>query len=95
MTRAAHRIQGTEHDQSAASQYRRIPHRRLQIVVAQPYMPHPDLIALLEQRRRSTMPNGMTTEVCGELCRTTSPAHGRLHTMLMGVMPADSPRAVA
>jgi hypothetical protein len=62
-------------------------------MVAQPCVHRPDLIALLEQMRRNTMLNGMTTEVCGELCRTTSPAHGRLHTTLTGMMPADGRRA--
>jgi hypothetical protein len=77
------------HGQSATSQHRRIPHRRLHIVVAQPCVHRPDLIALLEQRRRKAVPNGMTTEACDEPCRTTGPAHGPLQPTCMGVMPAD------
>jgi hypothetical protein len=79
------------HGQSATSQHRRIPHRRLDIVVAQPCVHRPDLVALLEQMRRNAVPNGMTTEACGEPCRRTGPAHGALHTTLMGMMPADDP----
>jgi hypothetical protein len=89
MTRAASLIQGTAHGQSATIQHRRIPHRRLHIVVAQPCVHCPYLVALLEQRRRSAVPNGMTTEACGEPCRTTGPAHGPLQPTFMGVMPAD------
>jgi hypothetical protein len=73
----------------------RIHHCRLPIVVTQQFLHRPDLIVLLERMRRSAVSNGMTTEAFGELCCTTGMAHGRLHTMLMGVMPADSPRAVA
>src|SRR4030095_15431123 len=77
------------HGHPATSQPRRISHRRLPSVVAQPCVHRPDLIALLEQRRRNAVPNGMTTEACGEPCRTTGPAQGALHPTFMGVMPAD------
>jgi hypothetical protein len=77
------------HGHPAASQPRRISHRRLPSVVAQPCVHRPDLIALLEQRRRNAVPNGLTTEACGEPCRTTGPAQGALHPTFMGVMPAD------
>jgi hypothetical protein len=77
------------HGQSATSQHRRIPHRRLDIVVAQPCVHRPDLVALLEQRRRNAVPNGMTPEACGEPRRTTGPAHGPLQPTCMGVMPTD------
>ena len=66
-----------------------IPHRRLQLVVAQPCVHRPDLVALLEQMRRNAVPNGLTTEACGEPHRTTGPAHGPLQPTCMGVMPAD------
>jgi hypothetical protein len=89
MTRAASFIQRTAHGQSATTQHRRIDHRRLHIVVAQPCVHRPDLIALLEQRRRNAVPNGMTPDACGEPCRTTGPAHGLLQPTRMGVMPAD------
>jgi hypothetical protein len=80
------------HGQSATSQHMRIHHCRLDIVVAQPCVHRPDLIALLEQMRRKAVPKGMTTDACGEPCRTTGPAHGPLHTTFMGVMPADDSR---
>jgi hypothetical protein len=79
------------HGQSATSQHRRIPHGRLDIVVAQPCVHRPDLIALLEQIRRNAAPNGMTPDACGEPCRTTGPAHGPLQPTCMGVMAADDP----
>jgi hypothetical protein len=79
------------HGQSAASQHRRLPHRRLDIVVAQPCVHRPDNVALLEQRRRNAVPNGMTPEACSEPCHATGPAHGPLHPTCMGVMPADDP----
>ena len=78
MTRAASFIQGTAHGQSATIQHRRIPHRRLHIVVAQLCVHCPYLVALLEQMRRNAVPNGMTTEACGEPRRTTGPANGPL-----------------
>jgi hypothetical protein len=71
MTRATHRIEGSAHGQSAASQHGPIPHRRLHLTVAQPYVHRPDLIALLEQMRRNAASNGMTTEAFGARCRTT------------------------
>ena len=78
MTRAAQRILESVPGESAASQPRHISHRRLPSVVAQPCVHRPDLVALLEQMRRNAVPNGMTTEACGEPCRTTDPAHGPL-----------------
>jgi hypothetical protein len=89
MTRAAQRILESVHGESAASQPRRIPYRRLHIVVAQWFLHRPDLVALLEQRRRNAVPNGMTTEACGEPHRTTGPAHGPLQPTCMDVMPAN------
>jgi hypothetical protein len=71
----------------------RIDHCRLDIFVAEPFLHGPDIVALLEQMLSKAVPNGMTPDASGELCRTTGMAHGRLQTTLAGVMPADTPHA--
>jgi hypothetical protein len=89
ITRAASLIQGIAHGQSAMIQHMRIHHRRLHIVVAQQWLHRPDIVALLEQMRRNAVPKGMTTDACGEPCRTTGLANDPLQPTFMGVMPAN------
>jgi hypothetical protein len=58
--------------------------------VAQQCLHRPDIVALLEQIRRSAMPKGITADAFGELYRTTCLAHSLWHTTLTGMMPVDS-----
>jgi hypothetical protein len=60
--------------------------------VAQEFLHRPDIIALLEQVRRTAVPQGVTTGACGEPSRTTSRTDGPWPPTLMGVMAADDPR---
>jgi hypothetical protein len=76
----------------ASIQHMRRDHRRLYICVAQEFLHRPDIVALLEQMRRTAVPQGMTTEACGEPSRTTGPTDGPLPPTLIGVMAADDPR---
>jgi hypothetical protein len=71
----------------------RIHHRRLHSFVAQQLLYRPEIVALLEQMRRNAVSKGMATEAFGKLCQTARLATGPLETTLMGVMPADGPRA--
>ena len=85
---------GDSHGPSATIQPRRLQHRRLHLLVAQPCGHRPEIVALLEQKRRNAVPNGMTTDACGEPGRTTGPAHGLWQSTFMGVMPADDSLSV-
>jgi hypothetical protein len=70
----------------------RIDHRRLHIVVAQQLLHRPDIVALLQQMRRKTVPKGMAAGAFGKPCRTPCSAHSLLQAILTGVMAADDSR---
>ena len=93
MTRAAYLIQGTVHRQPASIEDVRIHHRGLHVLMPQEFLHCPDTVALLEQMRRKAVAKGMTTDAFGEPRRTTRATDGSLQSTLMGVMPADGPRA--
>jgi len=71
----------------------RINHRRLHIFVAQQFLHRPDIVALLEEVRRETMPEGMAADAFVEPHRTPYLTHSLLQTTLTRVMAADDPRA--
>jgi hypothetical protein len=73
-------------------QHRRIDHRRLHIVVAQPCLHYPAIVALLERMRRNAVPQGMTADAFGEPSHSTRSTDGPWQSTLMGVMAADDPR---
>jgi len=64
-------VEWTAHGDPPAIQHMRIDHRRLHIFVPQPFLHRPDIVALLEQMRGNTVPQGMATDAFGEPDRTT------------------------
>jgi hypothetical protein len=93
MTRAASLIQRTAHGQSAASQPMRVHHSCFHILMSEEFLDRPAILSLLEQMRRKAVSKGITTDAFSEPRRTTRPTDGSLQSTLIGVMPADGPRA--
>src|SRR5262245_54571003 len=75
---AAISIEWTPYRQPAAIEYMRVKHGRPHIFVPKKFLDGPDVIALLQQMRGKTVPEGVTTDAFVEPNRTPCLAHGLL-----------------
>jgi hypothetical protein len=70
-----------------------VNHGGLHIFVPEEFLDGPDIIALLEELSRETVPKGMAADVFVEPHHTPCLAHHLLQSTLTQVMAADDPRA--
>ena len=86
-------VQRTAHGQSASIQHMRLHHGGLHIFVPEEFLDGPDVVALLEELRRETVPKGMTTDAFVEPHRMPCLIHSLLQSTLTRMMTPGDPRA--